>query len=272
MVAGASAASRSREGCGRPREMGPEFEEPHGPFTHEREEAHAQDWDLGLDLDTYSEKEREKRVCPARPIPVGVSDRTDSGIRHPQLQHRSVEKTGREHDSTGRAADELIEIYEAERGELPAAGALTPERRSRCERWLALGFTPEQFRAAVRCAAATPFLTGDGSRGWQASFDWLIANRSNLRKVLEGEYAPQGPPRARQVRASSARPGPADLYTGAAPRPADCGVRVNPAALARIRAREAQRAGDDLAAARAPYLAPKPAAFDTRSRAAPVAR
>jgi hypothetical protein len=185
----------------------------------------------------------------------------------------------------------LLEIYEAERRELPPAGAMTRERRCRCERWLAAGFTPEQFRAAVRCAAATPFLTGDGSRGWQASFDWLIANRSNVRKVLEGEYAPQGRSRAGKSRARAERPGPADLYTGTGPRPADCGVRVNPAALARIRAREAQRAGNcgrtavrdavashagELTGGRAsdmaPDLAPKPVAFGAQPRAAPVAR
>jgi hypothetical protein len=147
----------------------------------------------------------------------------------------------------------------------------------------------------VHCAAATPFLTGDGSRGWQASFDWLIANRSNVRKVLEGEYAPQGRSRAEKSRARAERLGPADLYTGAGPRPTDCGVRVNPAALARIRAREAQREGNcgrtavrdgvqphareltagrstDMAPNRAPDLAPKPVAFCAQPRAAPAAR
>ena len=103
----------------------------------------------------------------------------------------------------------------------------------------------EEFRAAVRCAVATPFLAGDGNRGWQASFDWLIANRTNARKVLAGEYAPQASARTASERARAGRPRaerhvPADLYTGVGPRPADCGVRVNPAALERIRERQAQ--------------------------------
>jgi hypothetical protein len=134
--------------------------------------------------------------------------------------------------------EDLREIYEGERGELPAAGALTPERRRRCAHWLAAGFTPEEFRAAVRHAAATPFLAGAGDRGWQASFDWLIANRSNVRKVLEGEYAPRG--RARAAKSCAERGGLADLYAGVGPRLADCGVRVNPATLERIRARQAR--------------------------------
>lgn len=234
-------------------------------------------------------------MCPAPPISVTVPDGADSRIRNQELEHRSAEETSREQSFAETTPEELLEIYEAERRELPPAGAMTRERRCRCERWLAAGFTPEQFRAAVRCAAATPFLTGDGSRGWQASFDWLIANRSNVRKVLEGEYAPQGRSRAGKSRARAERPGPADLYTGVGPRPADCGVRVNPVALARIRAREAQRAGNygraavrdgvashtgeltagqspDRALDVAPGLAPKPVAFGAQPRAAPVAR
>jgi hypothetical protein len=301
IVVGASAASQSVElSDAFPGESSSGFEEHHARFTQEREDAHAQDWDLGLDLD--SEKE-EKQVCPAPPVSLRVPDGADSRIRNHELDHRSAEETSREHSFAETTPEELLEIYEAERRELPPAGAMTRERRCRCERWLAAGFTPEQFRAAVRCAAATPFLTGEGSRGWQASFDWLIANRSNVRKVLEGEYAPQGRARAGKSRARDERPGPADLYTGAGPRPGDCGVRVNPAALARIRAREAQMAGNcrrtavrdgvpphagELTAGRstdkapdvapglaldlAPGLAPKPVAFGAQPRAAPVAR
>jgi len=182
----------------------------------------------------------------------------------------------------------LLEIYERERGELPAAVAMTPERRQRCERWFAAGFTPEEFAAAVRCAATTPFLAGDGDRGWRANFDWLIANRRNARKVLEGEYAPHG--RGREGKSRAEKHGPADLYAGMAPRPADCGVRMNPAALARILARQgkclAQNAQGRRAlgtpelspqrvqeqrALRIPALAPKAVAFDAQPRAAPAA-
>jgi hypothetical protein len=257
-------------------------------FTHEREEAHTQDWDSGLDLDSDSEIEIEKQVCPARPIPVPASDRAELQMQRRQLEHGPAEKTPRKSDSTQSAAEGLLGIYDAERGELPAAGPMTSERRRRCARWLAAGFSAEEFRAAVRRAAGTPFLTGDGTRGWQASFDWLIANRNNVRKVLDGEYAPQGWWRAAKPRAE--RRGFADLYTGMAPRPADCGVRVNRAALERIRARQAQRASQHAqngrtssapdfvrienaapCAGSAPDLAPKPVAFDAQPRAAPAA-
>jgi hypothetical protein len=138
------------------------------------------------------------------------------------------------------APEELLEIYEQERGELPPAGAMTRERRRRCARWLAYGLTAADFRAAVRMAAGTPFLSGAGDRGWRASFDWLIADPDNVRKVLAGEYAPGDSRRAASPRAE--RRGLADLYVGIAPQPADCGVRVNPAALERIRARLAAEA------------------------------
>jgi hypothetical protein len=46
----------------------------------------------------------------------------------------------------------------------------------------------EDFREAVRRAAATPFLCGAGPAGWRANFDWIIANDTNYLKVLEGRY------------------------------------------------------------------------------------
>lgn len=182
-------------------------------LTHEREEAHAQDWDLSLNSDENLETDSEKGV---------------------------VAPTATQSISAGMTPEEMLAIYSEERAELPSAGAMTPERRRRCLRWLASGITAAEFRAAVRAAAATPFLAGTGDRGWRASFDWLIANPGNVGKVLAGEYAPND----RRGRANS-RPekrGLADLYVGIAPRPADCGVRVNPAALERIRARQAAQA------------------------------
>jgi hypothetical protein len=262
------------------------------------EEAQAQDWDLGLD----SEKDLEKQVCPA---PRQAQNRRLPGTPRQQFNATgTAAKTGgRTHEirpaNTGvgenmaaaATAEELLEIYEGERGELPPAGVLTAERRRRCARWLAGGFTAEQFRAVVRGAAATPFLVGEGSRGWQADFDWLIANRSNARKVLAGEYAPRASARAasertRAGRSRAPRHVPADLYTGIGPRPAECGVRVNPAALERIRARQARMRGSagfadppetpaPHAVACGPYdrvaheTPSQPIAFDAQPRASP---
>jgi hypothetical protein len=246
-------------------------------LKHEVEEAQAEDWDLGLDENLDLEKQvcllpqdEQNRLILGAPCQAPQQTQNRRLLGTP-LQGNSAPDTADDNKSPGHsaaaaplrlrkdaarervasenaalqsAAEELLEIYEGERGDLPAAGVLTAERRRRCARWLAGGFTPDDFRAAVRCAAATPFLAGDGSRGWQADFDWLIANRTNARKVLAGEYAPRASAHAANERAGArrsrtARRVPADLYTGIGPRAADCGVRVNPAALERIRTRQA---------------------------------
>lgn len=157
--------------------------------------------------------------------------------------------------------EQLLSIYEAERGPLPAAERLTAERRRQCTRRLAAGFTPGDFAVAVRRAAQTPFLAGAGERGWRANFDWLIANDTNARRVLEGCYDSNiaaatagaavaiadssagtgdahGAPLAPRSEFMAIRRGPAALYAGASPAPLQ-GVCVKPAALARMRAREA---------------------------------
>jgi hypothetical protein len=256
----------------------------------ELEDTQAQDWDLGLDWEKDLEKERETQVClppqrtrlfstaralalerrvlgaPNLPPQQTENLLTPDAPPQPQFEHTAGGDSPREsaalehmeHKYRAEFMPEaLLEIYEEERGELPPAGALTAERRRNCERWPAKGFTLEEFREAVRRAATTPFLMGDNPRGWQASFDWLIARRINMLKVLCGDYDSHRPRRARKSRAE--RRGPADLYTGMGPRPADCGVRVNPAALERIRARQA-----------ACLALPKPTAFDAQPRASPA--
>ncbi len=202
------------------------------------EETQAQDWDLDLNLDLEKEVSLPQHTQEqgALGTPVSLPARPPQQIQergNPAPQASPLET----------APEELLAIYEAERGALPPAHILTAERRGKCAQWLATGFTADDFRAAVRRAAKTPFLAGAGERGWRASFDWLIADAGNARKVLHGEYAPSQQSSQRPATKSrSERHGLADLYAGTGPRPADCGVRVNPAALERIRAREARLA------------------------------
>ena len=95
----------------------------------------------------------------------------------------------------------LLEIYQQNNQALPEVKALTAERLRKCrsrinqavrdgclERYLA------DFIAAVQKAQSTPFLRGEGARGWRASFDWFVANQVNVYAVLEGKY--DGPARA----------------------------------------------------------------------------
>ena len=78
---------------------------------------------------------------------------------------------------------------------LPEVKTLTSERLKKCrsriyqavrdgclEQYLA------DFSEAVKKAQQTPFLRGEGARGWRASFDWFVANNVNIYAVIEGKY------------------------------------------------------------------------------------
>ena len=89
----------------------------------------------------------------------------------------------------------LVDIYQQQNQSLPEVKALTSERLKKCrsridqavrdgclEQYLA------DFESAVKKAQQTPFLRGEGARGWRASFDWFVANHVNIYAVLEGKY------------------------------------------------------------------------------------
>jgi hypothetical protein len=89
----------------------------------------------------------------------------------------------------------LVDIFQQNNQSLPEVKALTSERLKKCrsrinqavrdgclERYLT------DFTEAVKKAQQTPFLRGEGARGWRAGFDWFIANQVNIYAVLEGKY------------------------------------------------------------------------------------
>ena len=89
----------------------------------------------------------------------------------------------------------LLEIYQQQNQSLPEVKALTAERlrkcRSRIDQAVRDGCLEQylaDFSAAVKKAQQTPFLRGEGTRGWRASFDWFVANQVNIYAVLEGKY------------------------------------------------------------------------------------
>jgi hypothetical protein len=194
------------------------------------EVAQGQDWDLDQDW----KKEKEEQDTPGC-----VSASHVSGYENYERNGGSIAA-----DARATCAEELLAIYEQERGGLPAAAGLTAERRRQCGQRIKAGLKRDEFAAAVRCAAKTPFLTGEGARGWRASFDWLIANDTNLRKVLEGVYdavetraGASGAPGGRRMDRSLY----SEIHVGAGPVAAENGARVRPEVLERIRAREAGR-------------------------------
>lgn len=89
----------------------------------------------------------------------------------------------------------LLDIFRQQNRSLPEVKALTSERvrkcRSRIDQAVRDGCLEQylaDFTAAVKKAQQTPFLRGEGARGWRASFDWFIANQMNIYAVLEGKY------------------------------------------------------------------------------------
>ena len=89
----------------------------------------------------------------------------------------------------------LLEIYQQHNQALPEVKALTSERLKKCRSRInqavrdgCLEQYLEDFTAAVKKAQQTPFLRGEGSRGWRAGFDWFVGNHVNVYAVLEGKY------------------------------------------------------------------------------------
>jgi hypothetical protein len=89
----------------------------------------------------------------------------------------------------------LVDIFRQNNQSLPEVKALTSERLKKCRSRInqavrdgCLAQYLEDFKEAVKKAQQTPFLRGEGSRGWRASFDWFIANHLNIYAVLEGKY------------------------------------------------------------------------------------
>lgn len=247
----------------------------------------AQDWDLDLDL--------ERKKTPVRPpLPGSANKAREHGqeLSRPQSGPKAseIDSQGYEDGNVPQSApamraaeppdevssrpdgspEQLLAIYEAERGPLPAVDRWTADRRRRSRRRLAAGLVPGEFRAAVRRAAVTPFLLGAGERGWRANFDWFVANETNVRKVLEGRYDPPGsrPATGMASEASSAEraapgifPGSiarrgdraaGELRVGAGPLADACGARVKPEALERIRLRSGGPPGESAATGPSP--------------------
>lgn len=71
--------------------------------------------------------------------------------------------------------------------ELQKAITLTRNRARKIRKRLADPYWREHWREGIQRAAASPFLTGNGSHGWRATFDWFLGGDS-LVKIIEGTY------------------------------------------------------------------------------------
>lgn len=131
---------------------------------------------------------------PAQPQPGGQQREAAPAVVPQPVEPTKESQEGKpEQLPLGQSCEEkprarvLFEIYEQERGPLPAVREMTPERLSKCrKRLLSHAKSQERFladfRAAVRKASQIAW------RQWRPSFDWFIGNDTNIAKVLEGNY------------------------------------------------------------------------------------
>jgi hypothetical protein len=70
----------------------------------------------------------------------------------------------------------------------PAVREVTGERDRKLRLRMRAHPTFEWWQDVFRKMAASPFLFGNGTRGWRVTFDWLINNDTNAVKILEGQY------------------------------------------------------------------------------------
>jgi hypothetical protein len=115
----------------------------------------------------------------------GTGSESRAGRHAPKKQKAAPSAPG--------VCDQIVSIWNSERGKLPEVLKLTePRRRKILSRISGDSDFHKTFAAAVQKAAHTPFLCGDGKRGWRASFDWMIENDTNAVSVIEGKYDDKG--------------------------------------------------------------------------------
>ena len=71
--------------------------------------------------------------------------------------------------------------------------AITSKRRTKLGVRMEEPEFNQNWHEIIDIIAASLFCCGYNSRGWKATFDWIIANDDNYIKVLEGKYSEPKP-------------------------------------------------------------------------------
>jgi hypothetical protein len=74
----------------------------------------------------------------------------------------------------------VVEIWNQHRGKLPACSRLNDSRSKQVRARLGENSDPEYWTSIVREIASNPFCQGKNDRGWVATFDYLIRERTHL--------------------------------------------------------------------------------------------
>lgn len=98
-----------------------------------------------------------------------------------------VKKTTNEKKQDNRDYEEILELWELNRGPLPKVEAFTEKRRKAAKaRWNEAP-SEEYWATVIWKLAQSKFCTGDNDRGWVANFDFLLKPETHV-KVTEGVY------------------------------------------------------------------------------------
>lgn len=91
--------------------------------------------------------------------------------------------------SSSSSSIDILELYQnCCPGLLPCIHMDT-DTKKRLEQLPNKGWNRDQLEQAFRKAQQLPYLRGENDTGWRAGLSWL-SREENLRKVLEGQYAP----------------------------------------------------------------------------------
>ena len=118
-----------------------------------------------------------------------TSSRSDES---PQKDKERVEDSIEEYsieDSLPQiSTGDVLELYNDICTKLPKAQRLTKKRQEKIR--VRLKENPERsfWEHLFNKANETPFLCGNNKNNWTANLDWLIANDTNMIKVIEGSY------------------------------------------------------------------------------------
>lgn len=133
--------------------------------------------------DKQKEKEKEKEIETDIYIPPTPADAGASPL------------TGRTPEPPARASvpyQRVVEMWNATCTSFPRITGLSDKRKNklrvRLEEMAKIGPPLEVLQHLFDKMQESKFLQGDGRRGWKATFDWLIHNGENWRKVMEGNY------------------------------------------------------------------------------------
>jgi len=101
-------------------------------------------------------------------------------------EKRREEAENSREDIRGSGIVSEIKDYWNSKKSLQSIRAMTPKRIIQVNTRLKEEQFKDNWKIIIDKVASSPFCTG--STGWKAGFDWLIKNKDNYTKVLEGNY------------------------------------------------------------------------------------